>query len=133
MTMTDPIADMLTRIRNGIQVRKRFVDVPSSRIKSEIALVLKEEGFLTDIETADGAKGFPMLRLQLRYDQDDQPAIQEIKRISKPGCRVYSDCKTLPQVRRGLGVVILTTSKGVMSGVKAAEAGVGGEVLCTVF
>jgi small subunit ribosomal protein S8 len=133
MTMTDPIADLLTRIRNGIQVGKRFVDVPSSKIKSEILLVLKDEGYIGEIEAVEGPSGFPQLRLQLRYDEDDQSAIQEITRISKPGRRVYSDCQTIPSVRKGLGVVILTTSKGVMSGKKASEFGVGGEVLCTVF
>lgn len=133
MTMTDPIADMLTRIRNAIQVGKRKVDIPSSRIKSNIALVLKEEGYITDVESVENEQGFPMLRVQLKYDRDGQPAIQELKRVSRPGCRVYADSEHAPQVRKGLGVSIMTTSHGVMSGRKAAEAGVGGEVLCTVF
>jgi small subunit ribosomal protein S8 len=133
MTMTDPIADLLTRIRNGLMVNKRFIDAPSSRMKSNIALVMKEEGYISEIESVDGPKGFPMIRLHLKYDEDGASTISEIKRISKPGCRVYTDSHHAPVVRRGLGISILTTSKGVMSGRKAAEAGVGGEVLCTVF
>ncbi len=133
MTMTDPIADMLTRIRNGIQVRKRFVDMPASRIKASIALVLKDEGYLGEIENDKDQRGFPTLRLFLKYDRDGQPAIHELQRISKPGRRVYADSTHPPRVRSGLGLSILTTSKGVMSGRKAAESGVGGEVLCTVF
>ncbi|MCH2100696.1 MAG: 30S ribosomal protein S8 [Planctomycetes bacterium] len=133
MTMTDPIADMLTRVRNGLQVQKRFVDVPSSRMKSNIALVMKDEGYLTEVESMQDAQDFPVLRLHLKYDQDGAPVIRELKRVSKPGCRVYADSTRAPKVRGGLGISILTTSKGVMSGRKAAEAGVGGEVLCTVF
>ena len=133
MTMTDPIADMLTRVRNGLQVRKRFVDVPSSRIKSNIALVLKEEGYLGEVESMQNERGHASLRLHLKYDQDGVPVIRELKRVSTPGCRVYADSTHAPKVRGGLGISILTTSQGVMSGRKAAEAGVGGEVLCTVF
>jgi len=133
MTMTDPIADLLTRVRNGIQVNRRFIDVPSSRIKSNIALVLKDEGYIGEVESVSGSKGFPELRIHLKYDRDGNSAIRELKRVSKPGCRVYADATHAPKVRGGLGISILTTSKGVMSGRKAAEAGVGGEVLCTVF
>ena len=113
MTMTDPIADLLTRVRNGLQVHKRFVDVPSSRIKSNIALVLKEEGYLNEVETIENQRGFADLRLHLKYDQDGAPVIREIKRVSKPGCRVYADSTHAPRVRGGLGISILTTSKGV--------------------
>ncbi|HJM38953.1 MAG TPA: 30S ribosomal protein S8 [Planctomycetota bacterium] len=133
MTTTDPIADMLTRIRNGLMVRKRFVDVPSSRTKSSIALTLKEEGYLVDVEPVSNDKGFSDLRVRLKYDEDGVPVIQEICRVSKPGCRVYASCSDIPEVRRGLGTTILSTSKGIMSGQKAQEAGVGGEVLFTVF
>lgn len=133
MTMTDPIADMLTRMRNGLQVQKRFVDVPSSRIKGNIALVMKDEGYISEVESLQDEGSFTTLRLHLKYDQDGAPAIRELKRVSKPGCRVYADSTHAPKVRGGLGISILTTSKGVMSGRKAAEAGVGGEVLCTVF
>ncbi len=133
MVMTDPIADMLTRIRNGIQVRRRYVDVPSSRIKSGIALVLKEEGYIENVEAREDERGFGLLRIHLRYDQDGRSAITELKRTSKPGCRVYTSSREVPEVRRGLGVAILSTPKGVMSGRKAAAEKVGGEVLCTVF
>jgi len=133
MTMTDPIADMLTRIRNAILVGKKDVSIPASKMKSSIALVLKDEGYIKNVESieADGPQGH--IRLELKYDLDGISAIQEIKRISTPGCRVYTGSKDSPVVRRGLGVSILTTPKGVMSGRKAAEECVGGEVLCTVF
>ncbi|RMH02065.1 MAG: 30S ribosomal protein S8 [Planctomycetota bacterium] len=133
MTMTDPIADMLTRIRNGIQVRRKQVEVPSSRLKSALALVLKEEGYLADVAAVEGEGGFATLRLELKYDEDGRNAITELKRISKPGCRIYAKADRIPVVRRGLGVTILSTSKGILSDRKARELGVGGEVLCTVF
>ena len=98
MTMTDPIADMLTRVRNGLQVQKRFVDVPSSRMKSNIALVMKDEGYLTEVESMQDAQDFPVLRLHLKYDQDGAPVIRELKRVSKPGCRVYADSTRAPKV-----------------------------------
>ncbi len=133
MTMTDPLADMLTRIRNGIQVRRKQVDVPSSKLKSAVALVLKDEGYLSDLEATQDERGFGLLRLSLKYDEDGRNAITEIKRVSKPGCRVYSGAADVPQVRRGLGTTILSTSQGVMSHRKASELGIGGEVLCSVF
>ncbi len=133
MTMTDPIADMLTRIRNGILVRRKVVEIPSSRMKAAVALVLKEAGYLEEVESGQDERGFPLLRLKLRYDRDGVPAITEIRRVSKPGCRVYAGVREIPVVKRGLGTAVLSTNKGVMSGRKAAELGVGGEVLCTVF
>lgn len=133
MTMTDPIADMLTRIRNGIQVRRQSVDMPSSRAKSSIALVLKEGGYIKDVEALTDDKGFGVLRLHLKYNLDGVSAITEIIRISKPGCRIYSGSADLPVVRNGLGTTIVSTSQGVMNERKARELGVGGEVLCTVF
>ncbi len=133
MTMTDPIADMLTRIRNGIQVRRKSVDMPASKMKSSIALTMKEEGYLADVEVVDEGGPRNVLRLHLKYDRDGNPAIQEIVRISKPGCRVYRSADLVPEVRRGLGVAIVTTSKGVMSGRKAREMGIGGEILCSIF
>ncbi len=132
MTMTDPIADMLTRIRNGIQVRRDHVDVPASKLKSGVALVLKEEGYVEDVEVIE-ARPQSTLRIHLKYDRNGVPAIQEIRRVSKPGCRIYTHARGLTQVRGGLGRTIVTTSKGVMSGAKAAAEGIGGEVLCTVF
>lgn len=133
MTMTDPVADMLTRIRNAIQVRRKTVDVPSSKLKSGIALVLKEEGYIRDVNPEKDDQGFPLLRVHLKYDMDGVPAITELHRYSKPGRRVYTSQKDIPVVRRGLGTAILTTPKGVVTGKKAAELGVGGEILCTVF
>lgn len=133
MANTDPIADMLTRIRNGILVRRQSVNVPSSRLKSALALVLKDEGYLKDVEVIEGESGRSSLKLHLKYDRDGESAIHEIRRISKPGARIYTHSKNLTKVRRGLGRTIVTTSKGVMSGRKAAELGVGGEVLCTIF
>jgi len=133
MTMTDPIADMLTRIRNAILVGKKDVSIPASKMKSSIALVLKDEGYINNVQSVDGNGPQDEIRIELKYDQDGISAIQEIKRISTPGCRVYTGSKDSPVFRRGLGVSILTTPKGVMSGRKAAEECVGGEVLCTVF
>ena len=132
MANTDPIADMLTRIRNGILVRRKSVDVPASRLKSSLALTLKEEGYLRDVEVVE-VEGRSTLRLTLKYDREGESAIHEITRISKPGARIYTHSKNLTQVRRGLGRTIVTTSKGVMSGRQATELGVGGEVLCTIF
>lgn len=133
MTMTDPIADLLTRIRNGIQVRKSTVDVPASRLKTAIATTMQDEGYLSGVEVLDGDAAQPTLRLTLKYDRDGVSAITELQRVSKPGCRVYTGSRDVPEVRRGLGTAILSTPKGVMSGRKAGEEGVGGEVLCTLF
>ena len=133
MTHTDPIADMLTRIRNGIMVRRDTVDIPASKIKSSIALTMKEEGYINDVEVIENEGPGSTLRVSLRYDRDGNPAIQEITRISSPGCRVYRQAEEVPQVRGGLGVTIVTTSRGVMSGRKARELGVGGEIICTLF
>ena len=132
MTMTDPIADMLTRIRNGIQVRRKSVDEPSSRIKSDIALVLKEEGYIREVEAETTAQGFGSLKLTLKYDNDGVSAIDRIDRVSTPGCRIYAAADEVPQVLGGLGVTVVSTSKGVMSGRKARDLGIGGEVLCTI-
>ncbi len=133
MTMTDPLADMLTRIRNGIQVRRKQVEVPSSKLKGAVALVLKDEGYIAEIEATEDERGFGLLLLSLKYDEDGRNAITEIKRLSKPGCRMYAGAADVPEIRRGLGTTILSTSKGVMSHRKAKELGVGGEVLCRVF
>lgn len=133
MTMTDPIGDLLTRIRNGLRVRRKTVDIPSSRLKSGVALVLKEEGYIKDVEAVTDARGFAALRIHLKYNEDGGPAISEIERVSKPGCRIYAGVKEIPVVRKGLGTTILSTPKGVYSGRKAAELGVGGEVLCRLF
>ena len=133
MTHSDPIADMLTRIRNGIMVKRETVDIPASKIKSSIALTMKEEGYIEDVEVVEGDKVGSTLRVTLKYDRDGTPAISEITRVSKPWCRVYRQSEEVPQVAGGLGVTILTTSQGIMSGRKAREAGIGGEIICTLF
>ncbi len=132
MSMTDPVADYLTRIRNGQARLKKFVDIPCSNLKKRISYILKEEHFLRDfIEIKDGKQN--MLRVFLKYDYDQNPVIHGIKRISKPGCRVYVSSDNLPRVLNGLGISILTTSKGVISNKKAKKLSVGGEVLCHVW
>ena len=132
MSMTDPVADYLTRIRNGQGRLKKFVDIPCSNLKKRISYILKEEHFVRDfIEIKDNKQN--MLRVFLKYDFENEPVIHGIKRISKPGCRVYVDSDNLPRVLNGLGISILTTSKGVISNKKAKQFSVGGEVLCHVW
>lgn len=130
MSMQDPIADMLTRIRNAQQVGKTSVTMPSSRLKKSVAEVLKNEGFVLGYSDNQSAK--PELTIELKYFEG-KPAIAELDRISRPGLRAYSGKDGLPSVRSGLGVAIVTTSKGVMTDRAARAAGVGGEILCTVF
>ena len=130
MSMSDPIADMLTRIRNGQMRNKVSVSMPSSKIKQAIASVLKDEGYIEGFNVAV-VLGKPTLNVDLKY-YAGQPVIEQIKRISKPGLRIYKDSENLPKVMNGLGVAILTTSKGVMTDIKARAAGIGGEVLCYV-
>tara|TARA_B100002052_G_C15886691_1_gene601942 strand:+ start:6207 stop:6605 length:399 start_codon:yes stop_codon:yes gene_type:complete len=132
MSMTDPVADYLTRIRNAQSKSKKFVDIPCSNLKKRISYVLKEENFVRDfIEINDNKQN--MLRVFLKYDFENEPVIHGIKRISKPGCRVYAASDNLPRVLNGLGISILTTSKGVISNKKAKTLSVGGEVLCHVW
>ena len=131
MSMSDPIADMLTRIRNGLHARKQTVSMPASKAKSSIAEVLKQEGYIKDFKT-EGEGATKSLDIELKYFQG-QPVIEEITRISTPGCRVYAGSTEIPQVRDGLGVSLVSTSKGVMTGKEAKSTGVGGEILCTVF
>ena len=132
--VTDPIADMLTRIRNGLMARSRFVVVPASRMKTEVARILKEEGFIEDYTLVRDRKNpQPVLRLQLRYDNERRSIITELQRVSKPGRRVYVGRQEIPWVRSGLGVAILSTPKGIMSGQNARKLGVGGEVLCYIW
>jgi len=132
MSMSDPIADMLTRVRNGQAVGRRFVLMPYSGIKEAIGQVMVQEGFISRVEKVEEGR-FPALRLYLRYTEDKSPVIQGLKRISKPGCRVYSKKDEIPWVRYGLGTVILSTPRGVLSGRQARQLGVGGEVLCEVW
>jgi small subunit ribosomal protein S8 len=130
--MTDPIADMLTRIRNAITARKAKVIMPASKMKARIAEVLKDEGFVGVISSEeDGKQG--LLSIELRYDNNNHNAIQGIRRVSKPGQRSYARHDNLPKVRSGLGIAILTTSKGVMTEREARKQGLGGELLCEVW
>jgi small subunit ribosomal protein S8 len=131
MSMSDPIADMLTRIRNALAVRKRTVTMPASNMKQAIARVLKEEGYISDVEThQEGAH--QNMTITLRY-ADGMGAIEEIQRVSRPGRRVYCNVADMPQVNGGLGIVMVSTSKGLMTGRQARSSGVGGEVVCRVF
>ncbi|SEN22406.1 30S ribosomal protein S8 [Nitrosomonas marina] len=130
MSMSDPIADMLTRIRNAQMAKKNTVRIPFSQIKFDIASVLKEEGYITEIEkkTIDN---HAQLELQLKY-YSGLPVIERIQRISRPGLRIYKSSSEIPQVMSGLGIAIISTSRGVMSGKQAQKAGIGGEILCEV-
>lgn len=132
MGMTDPISDMLTRIRNAQQVAKRHVDVPASRMKMRIAEILVQEGYVADLEKPVEEKGERYFRMKLKYFEG-RPVIEEIKRISRPGRRHYVQKDELPRVYQGLGMSILSTSRGIMTGKEAQRQGVGGELLCTVF
>jgi len=130
MSMSDPIADMLTRIRNGQQVEREFVEMPSSKLKVAIAQVLKDEGYIDDFNVVEEG-GKSSLRVALKY-YAGRPVIDRIERVSKPGLRIYKGRAAIPQVMNGLGVAIVSTSKGVMTDRKARATGVGGEVLCYV-
>ena len=129
---TDPIADMLTRIRNANIVSHPEVEMPSSKLKLELAKVLKEEGYITDYTEKEVGK-FKVLLITLKYDERNKPVISNLKRISKTGLRVYSKAKDLPQVFGGLGIAIISTSKGLMTDRKARKENLGGEVLCYVW
>lgn len=130
MSMQDPLADMLTRIRNAQQVGKPNVTMPSSKLKASVAKVLTEEGYVESFSVGEGAK--PELTVELKY-YEGKPVIAELDRVSRPGLRSYAGKTALPSVRSGLGVAIVSTSKGVMTDRAARAAGIGGEVLCTVF
>lgn len=132
MSMTDPIADMLTRVRNAIAAGHETVLLPSSRVKREISRILKEEGFISDFEHEDdGRQG--VLRLSLKYGSHGQKVLSGVQRISKPGRRVYVGSKEIPDVLGGLGISILSTSKGILDGRSARRLGVGGELICNVW
>jgi small subunit ribosomal protein S8 len=132
MTSSDPIADMLTRVRNALRAKHQKVDVPASKLKMEIARILKEEGYIINFKLAeDGAQ--KSIRLYLKYTPANEPAIASIQRVSRPGCRVYVGSTDIPRVLGGLGVNILTTPRGVMTGRDARKEGVGGELLCQVW
>ena len=130
--MTDPIADMLTRIRNGSKAKLEKVDIPSSKLKLEIAKILKDEGYIKNLKMVkDRRQG--VIRVYLKYTDDEVPVIQGLKRVSRPGCRVYAGNAAIPKVLAGLGVAILSTPKGVQTGKQAKKDNVGGEVLCHVW
>jgi small subunit ribosomal protein S8 len=132
MTMSDPLGDLLTRIRNGQRARKLSVSSPSSRLRTNVLEVLKREGYIRDFAWQEVSPGINELRIELKY-HEGKPVIREISRVSKPGRRVYSKIKDLPKVYNGLGISILSTPKGVMSDNEARAANLGGEVLCRVF
>jgi small subunit ribosomal protein S8 len=132
MTSPDPIADMLTRVRNALRARHQKVDVPASKLKMEIARILKEEGYIMNFKLAEEG-AMKTIRLYLKYTPANEPAISKIERVSRPGCRVYVGSKEIPRVLGGLGVNILTTPRGVMTGRTARKEGVGGELLCQVW
>ncbi len=130
--MTDPIADMLTRVRNANDVRHRSVEIPASNVKRSIANILKQEGFIKDYEfIKDNKQG--IIRIHLKYGPDQEKIISGLKRISKPGLRVYVNNDELPKVLGGLGIAVISTSHGLMSDRQARETGIGGEVLCYVW
>jgi small subunit ribosomal protein S8 len=133
MSTMDPISDMLTRIRNGLRVHRESVEVHASRLNQSILEVLRREGYVLDTREVEAVPGRRSLRVWLKYDRDGDPVISRIGRVSKPGCRVYRAVRELPRVLGGLGITVLTTSKGVLSDREARAQGVGGEVLCEVW
>jgi small subunit ribosomal protein S8 len=132
MNLTDPVADFLTRIRNSIRARHQKLDVPASRLKTEIARILKDEGYIANYEAVEES-GQKVLRVYLKYGVNNEAAIRDLQRVSRPGCRVYVGRDEIRRVQGGLGISIMTTPKGVMTGRQARREGVGGEILCEVW
>jgi small subunit ribosomal protein S8 len=132
MNLTDPVADFLTRIRNAHNARHQKLDVPASRLKAEIARILKEEGYIANVKPVE-EEGRQVLRVYLKYGANNEAAIRDLKRVSKPGCRVYVGKDEIRRVQGGLGISIMTTPRGVMTGRQARREGVGGEILCEVW
>lgn len=132
MSVTDPIADMLTCLRNAIMAKKKEVIVPSSRIKVEMAKILKDEGFIKNFKVIDDNKQ-GLLQIWLKYTEDNQSVISGLERVSRPGCRIYCTKETLPRVMDGLGIAIISTSKGILTDNKCRELGVGGEIICKIW
>jgi small subunit ribosomal protein S8 len=132
MSLTDPVADLLARIRNSIRARHQKLDVPASKLKLEITRILKEEGYIANFKATE-EEGRRVLRIYLKYGQDNNAAISNLQRISRPGCRVYVGRNDIPRVLGGLGINILTTPRGVMTGRQARKQGLGGEILCEVW
>lgn len=132
MNLTDPVADFLTRVRNAIRSRQQKVDVPASKLKLEMARILKEEGYIANFKATE-EEGKRLLRVYLKYGNNNEPTISNVQRVSRPGCRVYVGRNEIPRVLGGLGINILTTPRGVMTGREARKQGVGGEILCEVW
>ena len=132
MKLTDPVADMLTRIRNAIRARYQKVDVPASKLKLEIARILKEEGYVSNFKATE-EEGHKVIRIYLKYDNNNDAVISNVARVSRPGCRVYVGRTEIPRVLGGMGINILTTPRGVMTGRQARKQGLGGELLCEVW
>jgi small subunit ribosomal protein S8 len=133
MSMTDPVADMLTRIRNACGSKHRRVDMPASKLKIEIARILKENNYIQDYRTLETEEGRTLLRVVLKYAQGGQPVIRDLQRVSTPGLRKYVGVTEIPRVRNGLGMAILSTSRGIMSDRQARQARTGGELLAVVY
>jgi len=132
MNLTDPVADFLTRIRNAMRARHQKLDVPASKLKAEIARILKEEGYIANYKPTEEA-GMKVLRVYLKYNTNNESVIRDLKRVSRPGCRVYQGKSEIRRVQGGFGISIMTTPKGVMTGRQARCEGVGGELLCEVW
>jgi small subunit ribosomal protein S8 len=132
MNLTDPVADFLTRIRNSIRARHQKLDVPASKLKAEIARILKDEGYIANYKATE-ENGQKVIRVYLKYGINNEAAIRDLQRVSRPGCRVYVGRDEIRRVQGGLGISIITTPKGVMTGRQARREGVGGEILCEVW
>ncbi len=132
MSQTDPIADLLTRIRNASRIKKREVSIPSSKLKVEIAKILKEEGYIRNFKVIDDNKQ-GVLNIALKYMDDNQSVISGLRRISRPGCRLYCTRDSIPKVLDGLGIAIISTSQGMLTGKRCRDLGVGGEILCHIW
>jgi small subunit ribosomal protein S8 len=132
MRLTDPVADMLARIRNAVSARHQKVDVPASKLKLEIARILKEEGYISNYKASE-EEGHKILRIYLKYGNNNESTISNVERVSRPGCRVYVRRTEIPRVLGGMGINILTTPRGVMTGRQARKQGLGGELLCAVW
>lgn len=132
MSLTDPIADMLTRIRNALRAKKKEVNVPSSILKVEIARIMKEEGYIKGYKVIEDNKQ-GILNIVLKYTDNNQSVITGLRRVSKPGCRIYCARDSIPKILNGLGVVIISTSRGIMTDKQCSEQGVGGEVMCEIW
>lgn len=132
MNLTDPVGDFLTRIRNAMRARHQKLDVPASKLKAEIARILKEEGYIANYKPTE-EEGMKVIRVYLKYNTNNESVIRDLKRVSRPGCRVYQGKNEIRRVQGGFGIAILTTPKGVMTGRQARREGVGGELLCEVW